>query len=316
MERLSKIETEALKSLILYVFENNIVREPKHPPSCLPILMNYINDCHAEVKVMKSTLLHENIPFYAFVISGWLNTMPLTSASCTEIALNHILDVSTTKGYPIYRDVIASKLHRPALLKKVLCLGIHARHNGKTTFLYSDAVLFIIKHLSNADILNLLLAYSGLDPDVGVPESSNVNKRKFAVSEVGSSSANEKSDPICGTGGIEKAWLSELQKSAKKSRSLSANSPERVSNSIITRSKKTSSSETASGKKVQVPEVKSSVKSGKGNCISVVNKSTKTKRASSRAETAKRNNCPLSMLIEKIDVSQFLILPAMYEALP
>ncbi|GBN14582.1 Serine/threonine-protein phosphatase 6 regulatory ankyrin repeat subunit B [Araneus ventricosus] len=158
-------------------FEHSKLNDHEYQSNIIPILRSYINDCFAEIRLMKSTLLHENFYLYEFVIKGWVNTMSLTHAYTSEVVLDHILDVSTTKGYPIYRDIIISKLERPSLLKKVLCLRIPAIHNGKTTFLDLDAVY---KYLGNDDILNLLLAYS--DPDPGFSESLNVKKRKLEES--------------------------------------------------------------------------------------------------------------------------------------
>ncbi|CAL1290900.1 unnamed protein product [Larinioides sclopetarius] len=156
-------------------FELSRLKDPEYQSNLIPLMKSCINDCFAEIRLMKSTLLHENLDLYEFVSKGWVNTMPLTLAYTSEVALNYILDFSTTKGYPIYRDIIVSSLERPALLKKVLCLRVPVVHNGKTTFLDLDAVH---KYLGNEDILNLLLAYPDVDSDPGVCKSSTKKKRK------------------------------------------------------------------------------------------------------------------------------------------
>ncbi|XP_055932458.1 ankyrin-3-like [Argiope bruennichi] len=272
-----------LKIEILGHFEHSKLNEPKYLSNIIPIVRNYINNSFFEVKLMKSTLLHEKLSFFEFVMSGWVDAMPLTCANASEVALNHILDVSTTKGYPVYRDIIISKLERPALLNKALYLRMHARHNGRTIFLDLDTVPLIVKQLSNADILNLLLAYSGVNLDNDVSESLN----KLQESKHNSSSVEEKPAKVSKTTGSKKIQLSNnsLKNSVKNNKKKCI--------SVATKSAKTkralSSKKTAKGN--HSPH---SIKVSRKNYNSSVIKTAKEKHSTRSTKSKKGKGCHLN----------------------
>ncbi|KAF8766715.1 Ankyrin-3 like protein [Argiope bruennichi] len=143
-----------------YVFENKQADEFTFSnPRCLDLL-NYQTECENESSTMRKLAILEKRNGKEISLCKLL--AETKESHVFEIYEASILKILTDNMFPIYSDVIASKLKRSVLIEHLLTRRIYARIDmpyPHDIFLPADTIPHIVGHLSKDCIVNLLAVF-------------------------------------------------------------------------------------------------------------------------------------------------------------
>ncbi|GFY64082.1 hypothetical protein TNIN_383701 [Trichonephila inaurata madagascariensis] len=129
----------------------------------LPEVLNYLKSCRSEVQSMKAKKIEHNLQLYTLVTGR--HTSYYCSPFSARVIIRYMVNVSNKKGYHIYHADVAKRIDRLSMENHLMeCISYAGSECGKRkTFLNPECISSLCKNLTNADLLNLIIAVSVLN---------------------------------------------------------------------------------------------------------------------------------------------------------
>ncbi|GIY78490.1 ANK_REP_REGION domain-containing protein [Caerostris extrusa] len=133
-------------------------------PSCYNYLANYLNDCTSEILQMNSVLLNNSFTLLDLVVEK--NALKrFENTETEEQVINNIFNECYIYNYNIYKDVIATRIGKRRLLKKLDNKLVYSKtwmpnNNRKKVILDLDLIYHISDYLNDIDLFNIVVAFS------------------------------------------------------------------------------------------------------------------------------------------------------------
>lgn len=166
-----------IKITLIKNFDKNyrkiINLDPYKGSSYYSKLSSYLDDCVCEITKMKTDSIDNSLSLYEFITSKEANKEVLyVNDEGVKSIRNRVFQVLTSTSYPIYHDVISTKigasLERASLLNKLSELEVYTKldvsnHSQgvqeKTVVLDSYSKHEVAQYLFNNDLLNFTVAF-------------------------------------------------------------------------------------------------------------------------------------------------------------
>ncbi|GFY40709.1 hypothetical protein TNIN_73741 [Trichonephila inaurata madagascariensis] len=131
----------------------------------LPEVLNYLKSCISEVQSMKAKKITHNLQLYTLVTGKCNRKSYYCSPFSARVIIRHMVNVSNKKGYHIYHADVAKKIDRLSMENHLIeCIIYCGSECGKRKIILNpECISSLSKNLENADLLNLIIAFSVLN---------------------------------------------------------------------------------------------------------------------------------------------------------